>query len=171
MREISYKDLSFNPMDMIANEWWLITAGNKDRGYNTMTGSWGHLGSIWAHGCGAPTAVMYIRPQRFTKEFVDREDFFTLSVFDEKYKKQLAYLGRHSGRDSDKISEAGLTPLFIDDTAAFEEAKLILVCRKVYHSPILESGFVDKSYVDEYYPDRDFHELYIGEIVKVMIND
>ncbi len=137
-------------------------------GYNTMAASWGHLGSIWGHGGGLPTAVVYIRPQRYTKAFVDREDYYTLSFFPEGYKKQLAYLGTASGRDEDKVAKAGLTPVFDEHGTWFAEASLVLVCRKLYRAPIREEYFLDKSIVEDCYPERDFHDLYIGEIVKVL---
>ena len=88
---------------------------------------------------GLPTAVVYLRPQRYTKEFIDREEMFTLSVFDRAYKKALAYLGTHSGRDGDKISPTGLTPIFDENTTYFAEAEMVLICRKLYHAPLLES--------------------------------
>ena len=169
MKEINFSELQFNPFDLIAKDWMLVTAGNAQRGYNTMTASWGHLGSIWGHGGGRPTAVCYVRPQRYTKEFVDREEMFTLTFFDESYRKALGYLGSHSGRDGDKVAHVGLTPVFGEDTTWFAEAKLVLVCKKLYQAPILEAGFCDREVVEEYYPQRDFHDLYIGEIVKVLI--
>lgn len=171
MKEISVSELQMNPMDLIAKEWMLVTAGNESRGYNTMTASWGHLGAIWGHGGGLPTAVIYLRPQRYTKEFVDREELFTLSVFPEEYKKALGYLGSHSGRDEDKVAAVGLNPVFGEDTTWFAEAKLVLVCRKLYHAPIKAEGFVDESIIDDCYPNRDFHEMYIGKIEKVLVND
>ena len=173
MKQIPFQELQFNPMTMIGEEWMLITAGNEERGYNTMTASWGHLGAIWNRPGqhSMPTAVIYVRPQRYTKEFTDREKLFTLSVFDESYKKALGYLGSHSGRDEDKIAKTGLTPLFIDDTTGFAEAKLVLVCRKLYQAPLLESGFVDPELVENNYPRRDFHEVYIGEIIKVLVQE
>ena len=171
MKEIPVSELMLNPMTMIAKEWMLITAGNQKRGYNTMTASWGHLGSIWGHGGGLPTSVIFIRPQRFTKEFVDREEYYTLSFFEPEYKKALGYLGSHSGRDGDKVTAAGLTPVFLDNTTAFAEAKLVLVCRKLYRAPLLEEGFVDKSVVEDCYPKRDLHDMYIGEITKVYVKE
>lgn len=171
MKEISVSELQMNPMDLIAKEWMLVTAGNESRGYNTMTASWGHLGAIWGHGGGLPTAVIYLRPQRYTKEFVDREELFSLSVFPEEYKKALGYLGSHSGRDEDKVAAVGLTPVFGEDTTWFAEAKLVLVCRKLYHAPIKAEGFVDESIIDDCYPNRDFHEMYIGKIEKVLVNE
>ena len=145
-REIPVSDLNIHPCTAIAKEWMLITAGNAERGYNTMTASWGHLGSIWGHGGGLPTSVIFIRPQRFTKEFVDREEYYTLTFFDPQYKKALGYLGSHSGRDGDKVAAAGLTPVFLEETTAFAEAKLVLVCRKLYRAPLLEEGFLDKRF-------------------------
>ncbi len=165
-KKINIKDFSLNPVTTFSDEWMLLTAGNENDGYNTMTVSWGHLGSIW--GKGFPTAVVYVRPQRYTKEFMDKENYFTLCVFDEAFKEKLAYLGSHSGRDGDKVEEVGLTQQFYKDTVFFKEAKLIIVCRKLYQSRLQETGFVDKTIIENNYPDKDFHEMYIGEIVEIL---
>jgi len=170
MKEISVQELQLNPMTLIAKEWMLVTAGSEG-GYNTMTASWGHLGSIWGHGGGRPTSVIFVRPQRYTKEFVDREELYTLSFFSPEYKDKLAYLGSHSGRDGDKVAAVGLTPAFGDGFTYFAEASLVLVCRKLYRAPILEEGFLDKSIIEESYPQRDFHDMYVGEIVKVLTQE
>ena len=176
MKEIPVQELCLNPMTMIGGEWWLVAAGNAEDGYNAMTASWGHLGAIWerpgrkAH-MGLPTAVVYLRPQRYTKEFMDREEIFTLSVFDASYRKALAYLGSHSGRDEDKIDKAGLTPVSEHGTTYFREAKLVFICRKLYHAPLQEDGFVDKGLVRNNYPMKDFHEMYVGEILKVLTKE
>ncbi|MBR2949147.1 MAG: flavin reductase family protein [Lachnospiraceae bacterium] len=169
MKEINVKELQMNPMTLIGNEWMLITAGNEENGYNTMTASWGHLGSIWGHGGKSATSTIFVRPQRYTKEFVDREELYTLCFFPEGYREQLAYLGFHSGRDEDKVAKVGLTPVFSDGTTYFKEANLVLICKKLYRAPILEEGFIDKSIVDDCYPDKDFHDMYIGSIEKVLI--
>ena len=171
MREIPVQELMLNPMTKIAKEWMLVTAGNAARGYNTMTASWGHLGSIWGHGGGMPTSVVFVRPQRYTKEFVDREALYTLAFFPAEYHKALGYLGTHSGRDGDKVAAAGLTPVFGEEYTTFAEASLTLVCRKLYRAPVLEEGFIDKAVVEDCYPARDFHDMYIGEIVKVLVQD
>ncbi len=171
MKEISVAELKINPMTMIAGEWMLVTAGSEERGYNTMTASWGHLGSMWGHGGGLPTAVIYLRPQRYTTEFVDREEFFTLSVFPGEYKKALGYLGSHSGRDGDKVAAVGLTPEFADNTTWFREAKLVLVCRKLYKGTLEADGFLDPTIVPDHYPKGDFHHMYVGEIVKVLVSE
>lgn len=169
MKEITFSELQFNPFELIAKDWMLVTAGCEERGYNTMTASWGHLGSIWGHGGGKPTAVIYVRPQRYTKQFVDREPLFTLSFFDGSYRKALGYLGSHSGRDGDKVKHVGLTPVFADGTTYFAEAKLVLICRKLYQAPLREEYFTDREVVEDCYPKRDFHDMYIAEIEKVLM--
>lgn len=169
MKEVNYKDLKFNPFDLIGGEWMLITAGNAKDGCNTMTASWGGLGCLWGHN--DPVATIYIRPSRYTKEFVDREQLFTLSVMDRSFKKQMGYLGTVSGRDEDKIGKAGLTPVYDGGTAWFAEAKLVLVCRKMYAAPIVEEGFMHQETIDQSYPKRDYHTMYIGKIERVLVRD
>ena len=171
MKKISVEELSLNPMTLIANEWMLITAGDE-KGYNTMTASWGHLGSIWGkHSFGMPTSVCYVRPQRYTKQFIDREELYTLTFFPAEFHDKLMYLGCHSGRDEDKVSKMELTPVFGDGYTYFEEASLTLVCRKIYQAPLKEEYFVDKSIVESHYKTKDFHDMYIGEIVEVLVKE
>ena len=164
--EIKPEEIKDNPFDLIGKQWMLITAGDEEK-CNTMTASWGGLGVIW----GRPTATAYIRQTRYTKEFVDNSDYFTLTVFDESYKKALSYLGTVSGRDEDKIKEAGLTPYYVDGTTAFEEAKLVLVCKKVYTQYMGPENFVYKETIERCYQDNDFHSMYLGEITKVLIKE
>lgn len=176
MREISINELKLNPMTLIGGEWWVIAAGNQYDGCNAMTASWGHLGAMWerpegkAH-MGLPTAIVYVRPHRYTKEYLDRESHFSLSIFSSSHKKALGYLGTHSGREGDKIAAAGLKPIFADGMIYFAQAKMVFLCRKLYHAPLQEAGFVDKSLIDNCYPKRDFHEMYIGEIIQVWVGD
>lgn len=165
LEKINVNDILLNPMDKIAHEWMLITAGHEGS-YNTMTASWGHLGSIWGHGGGKPTSVVYIRPQRYTKEFVDREEYYTLTFFPAEYKKALGYLGSHSGRDEDKVAKMGLTPVFGEKSVWFQEASLVLVCRKLYQGSLNAEGFFDEKVLNDAYPQRDFHDFYVGEIVE-----
>ena len=167
MREISIKELNLNPYDKIGKEWMLLTAGGETRGYNTMTCSWGHLGCLW----NLPTSVVYVRPQRYTKEFIDREERYTLCFFPKGFKKQLLYLGTKSGRDEDKIGAMGLTPVVEGEITYFAEASLVLVCRKLYRAPLKEEYILDHSAVDPQYPDKDYHDLYIGAIEKILVAD
>ena len=166
MKKIDIRELQMNPMTKIGKEWMLVTAGCQERGYNTMTASWGHLGHIW----GFDTSVIYVRPQRYTKQFVDREEKYTLCFFP-GYKKEMGYLGTKSGRDEDKVAAVGLTPVFGDGFTYFAEASLVLVCRKLYQAPLKEEYFLDKSIVTDDYPKKDFHDLYVGEILEVYVND
>lgn len=166
MKQVDIRTLPLNPMDLIGNGWMLLTAGTQEGGWNTMTCSWGHLGSIW--GNNLPTAVCYVRPQRYTKQFVDSNRFFTLSFFD-GHKKELAYLGSHSGRDEDKVAKTGLTPVYDGACTYFAEAKLVLACRKLYRASLTEDGFFNPQTVEENYPKRDFHDIYIGQIVKTLM--
>ena len=170
MREIAASELKISPL-RIAQDWMLITAGTKERGYNTMTASWGHLGAIWGRGQGRLTSVIYVRPQRYTKAFVDREELYTLSFFGPAYKEQLGYLGTRSGRDEDKVAAVGFTPVFGEGYTTFAEADLTLVCRKLYRAPILEEGFLDKDVLEANYPERDFHDMYVGEVLHIFVND
>ena len=166
MKEITVDQLQMNPMTLIGKEWMLITAGTQERGYNTMTASWGHLGHLW----NRHTSVCYIRPQRYTKEFVDREEFYTLCFF-EGYREELSYLGSHSGKDEDKVAKMGLTPIFGEGTTYFAEASLVLICRKLYRAPLVEEGFLVREVLDKNYPKRDLHDVYVGEIVKVLVKE
>lgn len=165
-KEIAVEELKFNPFTKIGKEWVLVTAGNEE-GHNTMTASWGGVGVMW----GKNVVSVYIRPQRYTKEFVDANDTFTLSFYDETYKKALSICGSKSGRDCDKEKEAGLTPYYVDGTTAFEEADMILVCRKQYHQDMAPEHFDVKENDEKWYPDHDYHTMYMAEIVKVLVKE
>ena len=165
MKEVDIKTLALDPIQLIGGDWMLLTAGTQERGWNTMTCSWGHLGTIWGSNHGMPTSVCYVRPQRYTKQFIDRAEIYTLSFFDGR-KKELAYLGSHSGRDGDKVAAAGLTPVFDGECTYFAEAKLVLVCRKLYRQSMTPDCFVDGSLDGKWYPQRDYHDMYIAEIVE-----
>ena len=158
--------LDMNPFTKIGKDWALLTAGSKKK-CNTMTVSWGGLGVLW----GTPSATIYIRPQRYTREFIEKNELFTISFFKSEYKKILSFCGSHSGRDCDKAKETGLTPIEIDGTTSFEEAELILVCRKKYSQNMTADSFLDKSLLEKWYPNNDLHTVYIGEIITAYQND
>lgn len=168
LKAIDMKELKFNPMTLIGKEWMLVSAGNE-KTFNTMTAQWGHLGAIW--NGDMPTSVIYLRPQRYTRTFVDKENYYTLSFFDEAYKKDLMYLGTHSGRDEDKLAKTSLTPVFSDESVYFKEAKMVFVCRKIYRDKLHEESFIDQDILKKNYPEHDFHYVYIGEIVKAYVNE
>lgn len=172
MKEIPLAELKIDPFTVFGEDWMALTAGNQSSGFNTMTVAWGQFGSLWERGLhtnSLPTISCYVRPSRHTKAFMDHEEYFTLSHFPKEYKKALGYLGSHSGRDGDKITPIGLTPVFAGNTTYFAEADLVFLCRKLYSAPLAENGFVDRQLVDFNYPQRDFHTMYIGGIVKILI--
>lgn len=158
---LSINDLSVNPVNLIAKDWMLITAGNQSS-FNTMTASWGSIGHLW----NKPVAFMFIRPQRYTYDFVERNELFSLCFFEDKYRQALNICGTKSGRDTDKVAQAGLTPAFTPNgTPAFQDAKLVFECKKLYNQMLTEDSFVDSSIIGSFYPQKDLHKLYIGEIV------
>lgn len=147
-----------NPFKMIGTDWMLITAGTQDR-FNTMTASWGGLGVLWER----KVCTVYVRPTRYTYEFLEQSGTFTVSFFSEAYRKALLFCGTHSGRDTDKMRETGLTARKGDGYVWFEEARIVLRCRKIYTQDITPDRFLDPS-IEQMYPQKDYHRLYIGEI-------
>ncbi|AGK95950.1 flavin reductase family protein [Clostridium pasteurianum] len=162
--EIKPEELNKNLFQIVGTDWMLITA-EKDNKVNTMTASWGGFGVMW----GKNVAHIVIRPQRYTKEFIDNSVSFSLSVLDKSFKKQLSYLGTVSGRDEDKISKANLTIEHSDATPYFQEANLVFICKKLYAQEFKPEFFIESELDTKWYPDKDYHTLYIAEIEKVLI--
>lgn len=165
-KEIEIKNLNMNPFTLIGDEWLLITAGTEGK-FNTMTASWGGLGVFW----GKNSATIYIRPSRYTKQFIDSNDTFTLSFFKEDYKKSLGICGSVSGRDVNKVEKANLTPIFNEENTYFDEAKMVFVCKKMYHTDVKSENFDNPEYDATMYPDKDYHTIYISEILKVLVKE
>lgn len=159
LTKIDIAEQSFNPFDLIGKQWMLVSAGTEEK-WNTMTASWGGVGVIW----GKPSATCYIRHSRYTKEFVDNSAYFTLTFLQDGYRDALALLGKKSGREMDKMRDSGLTPVFVEGQPTFEEASLVLVCRKRYHSELVPEE-IEREALDKWYADHDYHVMYIGEIV------
>jgi flavin reductase (DIM6/NTAB) family NADH-FMN oxidoreductase RutF len=142
---------------------WLLTSGDFAQGsYNTMTVGWGSLGVMWSR----PFVQVVIRPVRYTYEFMERYDTFTVCAFPRKYAKTLNLLGTKSGRDGDKIAESGLHPVASLKVAApsYAEAELALECRKIYWDDLERAHFLDAG-IEEKYLRKDYHRIYYGEIV------
>ncbi|MDR1398356.1 MAG: flavin reductase [Treponema sp.] len=162
-RDISIKDFPGSPSERIGREWMLITAGDtsKDKsGWNTMTASWGGLGVLWSQD----VAFIVIRPSRRTYEFVNASSLFTLSFLPAAYRNALNICGSKSGRDIDKATEAGLTPIVFDNGAVgFNEASHIIICKKMYTHDLDPTHFLDPK-IEESYQGTDYHRLFIGEI-------
>lgn len=161
-KEINIKDYTPDAFGL-KNKWMLITAAKADGTVNTMTASWGGFGVMW----NKEVAFVVIRPQRYTKEFVDNTASFSLTFFDKEYLKDLGYLGKVSGRDEDKIAKVGFTPLYNEGVPYFNEAHTAIIAKKLFVQPYEESSFLDKNIIGQWYPEKDFHYLYIAEITKI----
>ncbi|MGG5461523.1 flavin reductase [Clostridium sp. B9] len=163
-REIKTEELNESPFKLIGKDWMLVTA-EKEGKVNTMTASWGGLGVMW----GKDVAYVVIRPQRYTKEFIDNSDTFSLTFFDDEYKKALGYLGRVSGRDEDKITNSNLTIAHTENTPYFEEGKVVIVCKKLYNQQLDPNCFLEDGIDERWYPEKDYHVLYISEIKQILV--
>ncbi len=165
-KEIKPREVKGNPFTLIGSDWALVTAGDNKK-FNTMTVSWGGLGVMW----GKDVAFTFIRPQRYTMEFIEDNPYFTMSFFEEKYRDALSFCGSKSGRDYDKVKETGLTPAFTDEGAPyFAEAKLVLVCKKMYAQSLEEKFVIDDEKVKKWYND-DYHKMFVSEITRVLVKD
>ena len=165
-KKIDPKQIEKNVFSMIGEQWMLVTAGTQSN-CNTMTASWGGLGVLW----NKPVATAYIRPQRYTKQFLDENEYFTLSFFGEEYRQQLALCGRKSGRDTDKVAECGFTVLEGEGGAPyFDQAEIVLVCRKRFVQA-MDPANIPEEICQSVYPDKDYHDIYIGEITEALIRE
>lgn len=164
-KEISIKELKGNFIKMISDDWALLTAGSEDS-YNMMTVSWGGIGELW----GKEVCFVFVRPQRYTYNFMEKNSRFSLSFFDGDYKKELAVCGSQSGRDVDKAALTGLEAQPMGGALGYNQAKTVLVLKKLAYQDIDPKGFVDDS-VMENYKAADFHRVYIGEIEKVLVEE
>lgn len=159
---VSPESLTDNAFSLIGKEWMLITAGTPEA-CNTMTASWGTMGVLW----NKPVAIAYVRPTRHTYGFMEDSAYFSLSVLPERYRSALQLCGTKSGRDMNKFEAAGLTVYDADGIPAVGEARLILICRKLYAQDLTPTAFCDPT-LDSHYNANDYHRQYIGEIVRVL---
>lgn len=164
-RKMNIEELLLNPFTMINKDWMLVTAGDKEA-HNTMTVSWGGLGEIWGHYA----STIYIRPGRYTKEFLDAKEYFSLSIFDETHRDALNLCGKKSGRNINKDEATGLTALFDAKAPYYQEAKLVFICRKVFHQEMNPENILEAG-LEKFYPEKDYHHIYIGEITEVLVRE
>ena len=171
--KIKPSEITENPFKLIGSDWMLVTSANDGEDmvggvdYNTMTASWGGVGILW----NKPVAYVFIRPQRHTFGFTEKNERMTLSFFGEEYRSALTFCGRKSGRDYDKAKECSLTPV-CDTTDSgravwFDEAKLVLKVKKLYADVLKKDCFFGNDGVDNY-PSGDFHTVYVCEIEEVL---
>lgn len=162
MKKIDFTELKQNPAELIGKQWMLITAGTPEN-FNTMTASWGGLGYLW----NRPVAFVFVRPNRHTATFIDAQPSFTLSFMPEKYRNDLIFCGRNSGRDVDKMAATSLQPFTTPNgLVAMDDAELVIECRKMAVASMQEADFVDYSEVSPqwYDPTNPLHKVYICEI-------
>lgn len=164
MKEIKVKDIQENFVKLIANDWLLIGA-KKENETNMMTASWGMIGNLW----NKEVINVYVRPQRYTYEFMENTDTFSCSFFDENYKNQLNLCGTKSGRDIDKAKECNFDVEIIENAPVYQQAKLTIICRKIAVYDLNPTQFIDES-INKHYKN-DYHRVYTGEIIKVLINE
>lgn len=176
----SFTEKSYKSFELFNKDWALVTAGTKDD-YNTCTIGWGELGTIWGHpNHGRPVVTVFVHPSRYTSEYLKKHDTFTVSFYDQKYMKALAYLGSHSGRDGDKVQASGLTPVSMGDGVTFREAKFTFLCHKIYMNLMNRDGLSQE--IRDYYAaspksyqnvthdgseEWEPHYAIIGEIIDV----
>ncbi len=151
-----------NVFKLIGKDWMLITASDGEK-VNAMTASWGSMGVLWNYD----VCTVFIRPQRYTFELIEKSDTVSLSFFSEKYRDSLKLCGSESGRDCDKLKKAGLTSELVDGTPIICEADMVMICRKLYADDLRPECFVsDKPLAN--YKDNDFHRFYVCKIEKVL---
>lgn len=162
LKEIDIKSINFNAFSLIGDEWMIIAAGNKNN-HNMMTASWGGLGVLWNKN----VATIYVRPSRYTLEFLNTNTAFSLNFFgDNKALHKIG--GAMSGRNIDKTKAANLTTAYQENTVFYQEAKLVLICKKLYFSKFNSQNFLSPD-IESFYPLKDYHNIFIGEIVKALI--
>lgn len=168
MKEINPEELKDNPFKMVGKDWMLITA-EKDSKVNMMTASWGSLGIMW----GKNAATIYIRESRYTKDFVDNGNHFSLCILPEDCRDKMNYCGKISGRDEDKVAKTGLTVEHENGVPYFKESRVVLICRKLYAQEMNAESFSDdaKGIIDACYSNGDWHTMYIAEVEKVLVKE
>lgn len=165
-KEIEIQELDKSFFKLIGKDWALLTAGDS-QSFNTMTVSWGGCGVLWNKN----VATVYVRKSRYTLDFIEKNEYFSLTFGSDDVRKQFAYCGAHSGRDVDKIKETGLVPCFDENAPYLKDGKLVLVCKKLYRQEMTVENFIDKSLIEKCYADNDYHIVFVGEIVKTLIKE
>jgi flavin reductase (DIM6/NTAB) family NADH-FMN oxidoreductase RutF len=174
----AFEEKNYKIFEEFNKGWGLVTAGSMER-FNGCTVSWGSMGTLWSRPGQSPSIItVYLHPGRYTTSFVKENEFFTVSFFPEEYKRALGIMGSKSGRDCDKVAEAGLTPMAFGDSVTYKEAKRTFLCRKLYQGPFAKEGLAPE--IAEYYrsrpqtfpPDENGdwqpHWIFVGQVTEVM---
>lgn len=158
-------DMNFRALETFHKDWALVTAGSLTD-YNTMTIGWGGLGTLWQK----PVATVYVKPVRHTWQYLNNNDMFSISFFAEDFRKDLMTLGTKSGRDGDKVALTNLTPVETDGIVTFKQAKITIVCKKIYWQDLAREN-MPQAVIDTYYTEEEPHRMYIGEVVKIITEE
>lgn len=156
---VNYK---INPFTEFGYDCPVVSAGSIND-FNTMTIAWGQMGTLWSK----PVCTVFIKPIRYTYKFMEENDYFTISFFDKEYLKDINYIGTHSGKDEDKIAKTSLHPIEVENGVTFKEAKVTIVCRKIYHDD-LKLEYMENDVIHHYYESELPHRVYVGEVVKII---
>ena len=139
----------------------LLTAGDRN-GCNTMTIGWCGLGRMW----NLSACTVYVRPERYTYEFMESHDYFTVSVLPESEKETMVLCGTKTGRDTDKFAACGLTVAYgAGDAPYIAQSEWVLVCRKLYAQDLKADCLTDRR-PETFYQGDGWHRMYIGEVVE-----
>lgn len=168
LKKVKPIEIEGNPCKLIGDDWLLVCAGNKSK-YNMMTAGWAGLGVLWSK----PVCFVFIRPSRYTYEFIEENDYFSVNFFskdgpvEKKYKKIMNKMGTNSGRDINKMDVDGLTPAEELGSVYFNDAQQVLICKKWYYQDLVPEQFLDSD-IEKHYNGKDYHRMYVGEIVKTL---
>lgn len=157
---------TINDMYDLFNKKWALVASGQLNDFNVMTVSWGSLGTLWSRDI----VTVYIKPCRYTHQFMEKNVYFTVSFYDEEYRRDLALLGRLSGRDGDKVAKTKLQPIACGDSVTFSQARVTILCRKIYQHDFQREG-IPEEVIERYYQTEEPHTMYIGEVVGVFGED
>lgn len=155
-------ELQMEVFSQLDKKWALLSAGSLEH-YNAMTIAWGGFGTLWSK----PVATVYVKPIRYTYQFMEENEYFTISFFEEQYRKALTVMGSKSGRDCDKAAAAGLSAIAADTSVTFAEAEVTLLCKKVYAQD-LDTSLMPPEVVRDFYEEEAPHRMYVGEVVKII---
>lgn len=161
--KIDVNELEFSPTKAIGENWGILTGCSKD-GFNSMTVSWGSVGVLWSKPC----VFAFVRPQRHTYSFMENGEYFSLAVMPEGIHKEMAVFGSKSGRDVDKYAESGFTVNDENGVKYPSEAETVFICKKIAAGDVKPEWFVDKNIDSDNYPKKDYHKMYVGEIITVL---
>lgn len=159
-KKITLDELNENWVKKIHYEWALIVTEDTDK-VNAMTANWIQMGWLWNKN----TVTVYVRPQRHTYKTMENSDVFSVAFFSGEHREKLAYLGKASGRDEDKLAKCNYHTTILDGAPVIEEADLVFTVKKLYQHALKDENFLIDSKI--IYPQQDFHLETIGEIIGV----